>query len=103
MIATFMFVPSWGDFRRNVARHPRYSEELGTRVARSFGMAHRAATRPLSPRMWLGQKRTGGLTHVFSRLANRISEITGSHWAFLLAASAILAWLVTGPLFGFSD
>ena len=53
--------------------------------------------------MWLGQKRTGGLTHVFSRLANRISEITGSHWAFLLAASAILAWLVTGPLFGFSD
>ena len=53
--------------------------------------------------MWLGQKRTGGLTHVFSRLANRISEITGSHWAFLLAASAILVWLVTGPLFGFSD
>jgi len=65
-------------------------------------MARRRATGS-HPRLWLGQKRTGGITHVFSRLANRISEITGSHWTFLVAAVAILAWLITGPLFGFSD
>jgi low affinity Fe/Cu permease len=51
----------------------------------------------------LGPKRTGGLTHVFSRGANKISEIAGSHWAFLVALILILGWLVTGPLFAFSD
>jgi low affinity Fe/Cu permease len=51
----------------------------------------------------LGPKRTGGMTHVFSRSANKISEIAGSHWAFLVALILILGWLVTGPLFGFSD
>jgi low affinity Fe/Cu permease len=51
----------------------------------------------------LGPKRTGGLTHVFSRAANRISEITGSHWTFLVAVALIIGWLVSGPVFGFSD
>ena len=51
----------------------------------------------------LGPKRTGGLTHVFSKGANRISEVAGSHWAFMVALVLILGWLVTGPLFGFSD
>jgi len=53
--------------------------------------------------MWLGQKRTGGATHIFSRFANRISEVTGSPWSFLLAGGVIAAWAITGPLFGFSD
>jgi len=51
----------------------------------------------------LGRKRTGGLTHVFSRAANRVSEIAGSHWTFLVAIVLIILWIVTGPLFGFSD
>lgn len=50
-----------------------------------------------------GAKKTGGLTHVFSKGANKISEIAGSHWAFLVASMLILGWLVTGPLFAFSD
>ena len=51
----------------------------------------------------LGPKKTGGLTHMFSKTANKISEITGSHWAFLVALLLILGWLVSGPLFAFSD
>jgi low affinity Fe/Cu permease len=51
----------------------------------------------------LGPKQTGGVTHWFSRAANRISEITGNHWTFLVAVVLILVWIVSGPLFGFSD
>lgn len=51
----------------------------------------------------LGPKRTGGLTHIFSRAANKMSEIAGSHWTFLLAVGLIVGWLVSGPVFGFSD
>jgi low affinity Fe/Cu permease len=51
----------------------------------------------------IGRKKTGGATHAFSRAANRVSELAGSHWTFLVAAVLILGWLVTGPLFGFSD
>lgn len=54
-------------------------------------------------RQRLGPKKTGGLTHVFSKGANRLSEIAGSHWAFLVAVLLILGWLATGPIFGFSD
>jgi low affinity Fe/Cu permease len=43
------------------------------------------------------------VTHWFSRAANRISEITGNHWTFLVAVVLILVWIVSGPLFGFSD
>jgi len=39
----------------------------------------------------------------FELFAARSSYATGSFWAFALAIIAIAAWLVTGPLFGFSD
>jgi hypothetical protein len=41
-------------------------------------------------RQRLGAKKTGGVTHWFSRAANRISEITGNHWTFLVAVVLIL-------------
>jgi low affinity Fe/Cu permease len=44
--------------------------------------------------------RRGGL---FERLACWATLWTGSSWAFALAVGIILAWVVTGPLFGFSD
>src|SRR5687768_849628 len=40
---------------------------------------------------------------LFERLAYWATRWTGSSWAFALAAGVILAWAVTGPLFGFSD
>src|SRR4051794_143569 len=37
------------------------------------------------------------------RFAHRATTWTGSSWAFALALVVILVWLVTGPLFAFSD
>ena len=39
----------------------------------------------------------------FTRFANAASRFTGSPLSFALALSVVLAWIVTGPLFGFSD
>ena len=37
------------------------------------------------------------------RIARRATVWTGSSWAFGLAVLTVVAWLVTGPLFRFSD
>jgi low affinity Fe/Cu permease len=39
----------------------------------------------------------------FLHLAARVTDAAGSPFALLLAAGVILTWLITGPLFGFSD
>jgi low affinity Fe/Cu permease len=39
----------------------------------------------------------------FTRLAKTTARVTGRPGTFILAVSVILVWLVTGPLFGFSD
>ncbi len=39
----------------------------------------------------------------FRNFATRASERFGSPAAFMLAVATVLAWLVTGPLFGFSN
>jgi low affinity Fe/Cu permease len=42
-------------------------------------------------------------TPFFERLALAITHATGSAKAFALALAVIVAWAVTGPIFGFSD
>jgi low affinity Fe/Cu permease len=42
-------------------------------------------------------------TSPFSRFANWTARASGHPLAFAMAAAVIVAWLVTGPLFGFSD
>jgi low affinity Fe/Cu permease len=37
------------------------------------------------------------------RVALRATQWSGTSAAFILAAGAIVVWLITGPLFGFSD
>ena len=49
----------------------------------------------LNPRSRLGQ--------TLERASRRATQLTGSSWAFGSAALIIVVWLVTGPLFGFSD
>jgi low affinity Fe/Cu permease len=44
--------------------------------------------------------RRKGLLESFARLA---THWAGSSWAFSLAVLCIVVWLLTGPLFGFSD
>ena len=39
----------------------------------------------------------------FRRFATRTSEAVGSPAAFILGLTLIVAWAVTGPLFGYSD
>ena len=37
------------------------------------------------------------------KISTKVSRATGSTPAFIMALTVILAWLVTGPVFGFSD
>jgi low affinity Fe/Cu permease len=39
----------------------------------------------------------------FGRFAKAVAWASGSPWAFLLACLTIVVWIVTGPLFDFSD
>jgi low affinity Fe/Cu permease len=45
----------------------------------------------------------GGFSRVFGDIANKTSQAAGRASTFILAASVILVWAITGPLFGFSD
>lgn len=47
--------------------------------------------RPTKPRSW------------FTRFTKATARVTGRPYAFLLAASVVIVWAVTGPLFGYSD
>jgi low affinity Fe/Cu permease len=40
---------------------------------------------------------------VFEQISYHATLWTGSSWAFVMAALIIITWLVSGPLFGFSD
>jgi low affinity Fe/Cu permease len=44
-----------------------------------------------------------GFRRWFGKVATRVSDATGSAWAFSAALLIILVWAVTGPIFGFSD
>lgn len=42
-------------------------------------------------------------TSVYTRAARWIAQLSGRPATFLLAVAAIVVWLVSGPIFGFSD
>src|SRR6476659_9570498 len=42
-------------------------------------------------------------TRFFTRLAKAASRFTGRPLCFMLAVLVVLCWIITGPLFGFSD
>lgn len=39
----------------------------------------------------------------FRKFASDAATVVGSAWAFIAAALLIIGWIVSGPLFGFSD
>ncbi len=43
------------------------------------------------------------VTNVYSRVSKAIAHLTGRPGTFVLAVLVILAWIVTGPVFAFSD
>jgi low affinity Fe/Cu permease len=48
-------------------------------------------------------KRSKRIGHAFERFSQRVTRWAGSSWAFVIAVAVVLAWLVSGPLFGFSN
>jgi low affinity Fe/Cu permease len=52
--------------------------------------------------MTLKKKKTGARV-LFERIAGKITHSTGSPMAFIISALIIIIWLVSGPLFGYSD
>jgi low affinity Fe/Cu permease len=42
-------------------------------------------------------------TDRFRKISQKVTNRLGSPWAFLVAALLVLVWLLTGPLFDFSD
>lgn len=51
----------------------------------------------------VGNTKTGGFGIGFEKFSHLVTRATGRPWAFMVALSVILLWVVTGPLFGFSD
>jgi low affinity Fe/Cu permease len=43
------------------------------------------------------------MKEAFRKFSNKTSELVGSPWAFMGAFLIIIAWGVSGPIFGFSD
>jgi low affinity Fe/Cu permease len=43
------------------------------------------------------------MADLFHRFSERASRALGSPWAFVLAILAVIAWALTGPLFGYGD
>jgi low affinity Fe/Cu permease len=39
----------------------------------------------------------------FTRFAKTTAHVTGRPWVFALAAATIVVWLISGPIFAFSD
>jgi low affinity Fe/Cu permease len=50
-----------------------------------------------------GMPRRSPLARGFDRLSKAAARFTGRPTAFMLALLVVLAWLLTGPLFGYSD
>jgi low affinity Fe/Cu permease len=47
--------------------------------------------------------RPSAMRDTFLQLAARVTNVAGSPYALLLAALVIVTWLISGPMFGFSD
>jgi low affinity Fe/Cu permease len=43
------------------------------------------------------------MDRIFTRIASRISAVSGQPGTFILAMTVIVVWAVTGPLFAWSD
>lgn len=48
-------------------------------------------------------KRRSGSGNLLEKFSIRATEWAGGTWAFALAIGVIVVWVITGPLFGFSD
>ena len=47
--------------------------------------------------------RPSKFTQFFDKLASKITRLAGSPFSAIMALLVIIVWLITGPIFGFSD
>jgi low affinity Fe/Cu permease len=40
---------------------------------------------------------------IFNRFTSRVSTVLGHAWVFVVALALLIAWAISGPMFGFSD
>ncbi len=43
------------------------------------------------------------MSEFFHRFSAKVSQITGSPWTFIAAVIIVVTWILTGPVFNFSD
>lgn len=48
-------------------------------------------------------KKKNKLNSFFDKFSTRVTKITGSPLAFIIAITTIVVWAISGPFFGFSD
>jgi len=51
----------------------------------------------------MAQNKPNKLSQLLERFSRRATEATGTSTAFILALLVIIIWLITGPLFNYSD
>lgn len=51
----------------------------------------------------MAQKKTYRISQLLERFSRKVTEATGTSTAFILALLVIVVWLISGPLFNFSD
>ena len=51
----------------------------------------------------MARKKRNGLSQMLERFSRKVTEATGTSTAFIIALLVIIIWIVTGPLFHFSD
>jgi low affinity Fe/Cu permease len=51
----------------------------------------------------MARKKKIGLSQFLERFSRKVTEATGTSTAFILALLVIIVWIITGPLFHFSD
>ena len=49
------------------------------------------------------KRRPSKLGRIFDRFSGRVTVVTGSPWAFIIALLVIIVWALSGPVFNYSD
>lgn len=78
------------------------SSKEGKRIAAQEGEKFADAVK-LAKQAGNDKKGPSRLARFFDRFAARVTQITGSPWAFIVAFIVIIVWAVSGPIFHYSD
>ena len=76
---------------------------MRSKAARSAAPRRRARSERTGETEAAPQSTRGPIGHALEKFSLAATEWAGSSWAFGAAVAVILAWVVTGPIFHFSD